>query len=295
VIYGFNFLPETGIEKNLGLKEKLSNRIREIHETIGEDAAILDQSEQLNEEAMYAIYERQGGQLDLFEEDDEHFGLNEAEQMLRQMRQENAAEFERIADLRDGIRSAKPFPRSSKSPTSRRSTYVFCQAGNYSKLYLIDEGGRVISNDIQRVLAAIKCLPEVKSAKLPKNYNATIMRVRRRFSEEVTQRLAEREHTLALTRAQRYLIRELQIHFRAVEDENTRAKINLLERAFRGSLTSAVKKEINRLHRNGVTGSDLLKSLEIIYRQNNLRDWLDKHATAEEKPVVKIVCSEALV
>ena len=37
VIYGFNFLPETGIEKNLGLKEKLHNRIQEIHDSIGED------------------------------------------------------------------------------------------------------------------------------------------------------------------------------------------------------------------------------------------------------------------
>ena len=51
VVYGFNFLPETGIERNLGLRQKLHNRIQEIHDTIGEDAAILDRSEQLNEEA----------------------------------------------------------------------------------------------------------------------------------------------------------------------------------------------------------------------------------------------------
>ena len=43
-IYGFNFLPELGIERNLGLQEKLRNRIQEIHDTIGEDAAILDLS-----------------------------------------------------------------------------------------------------------------------------------------------------------------------------------------------------------------------------------------------------------
>src|SRR5581483_8919346 len=55
VVYGFNFLPEIGIERNLGLHEKLHNRIQEIHDTIGEDSAILDPTEQLNEEAMYAI------------------------------------------------------------------------------------------------------------------------------------------------------------------------------------------------------------------------------------------------
>src|SRR5207302_1101880 len=57
VIYGFNFLPETGLDQNLGLRQTLHNRIQEIHDTIGEDSAILDHTEQLNEEAMYAIYE----------------------------------------------------------------------------------------------------------------------------------------------------------------------------------------------------------------------------------------------
>src|SRR5438034_932139 len=83
VVYGFNFLPETGIEKNLGLRQKLHNRIQEIHNTIGEDSAILDRTEQLNEEAMYAIYEKQGNQLSLFEEEDEEFlDLNEAEELM---------------------------------------------------------------------------------------------------------------------------------------------------------------------------------------------------------------------
>jgi len=84
-IFAFNFLPETGIERELGLREKLRRRIDEIHETIGEDTAILDPTEQLNEEAMYAIYEREGGQLSLFEEDEaEPMDLNEAEEFLRQ-------------------------------------------------------------------------------------------------------------------------------------------------------------------------------------------------------------------
>src|SRR5205085_7408794 len=109
VVYGFNFLPEIGIDRNLGLKQKLHNRIQEIHDTIGEDSAILDLTEQLNEEAMYAIYEKKGGQLSLFEEEEEEFvDLNEAEEMMRQLRKERPDEYDRIANLRDGIRSAKP-------------------------------------------------------------------------------------------------------------------------------------------------------------------------------------------
>ncbi|MEH2246444.1 helicase-related protein [Nostoc sp.] len=81
VIYGYNFLPELGIERNLGLKQNLKNRIQEIHDSIGEDAAILDLTEQLNEEAMYAIYEQQSKQLSFFdmEEEEDLLDLNEAE------------------------------------------------------------------------------------------------------------------------------------------------------------------------------------------------------------------------
>ena len=56
-IFGHNFLPEKGIERNLGLEQVLKARINEIHETIGEDSVILDDSEKLNDRAMYAIYE----------------------------------------------------------------------------------------------------------------------------------------------------------------------------------------------------------------------------------------------
>src|SRR5207248_1297132 len=85
-VYGFNFLPETALDRNLGLRQRLHNRIQEIHDTIGEDSAILDATEQLNEEAMYAIYEQQSGQLSLFEEEAETAGsvldLNEAEELM---------------------------------------------------------------------------------------------------------------------------------------------------------------------------------------------------------------------
>jgi superfamily II DNA/RNA helicase len=147
VVYGFNFLPEAGLDRELGLKHTLHNRIQEIHDTIGEDAYILDRTERLNEEALYAIYEKRGAGLGKFEEEDEPLlDLNEAEEILRQLRSENPAEYQRIANLRDGIRSAKP----SDSP----GLYVFCQAGRYQQLFLLDENGAIVSRDVPQALAA---------------------------------------------------------------------------------------------------------------------------------------------
>ena len=205
VIYGFNFLPETGIEQNLGLQQILQHRIQEIHDTIGEDAAILDNSEQLNEAAMYAIYEGEGEQLSLFEEseDEKGFDLNEAEEILRQLRRENPAEYERIANLRDGIRTA--------IPKGSQGTYLFCQAGRYQQLFLLDERGGIVSRDISRILNHIKCEPEISGGELPPDYNAGIMGVKRLFTQEIKDLQSERKHTLSLTQAQRYVLRELQL------------------------------------------------------------------------------------
>jgi superfamily II DNA/RNA helicase len=298
VVHGFNFLPETALDRHLDLKDKLHNRIQEIHDTIGEDSEILDRTEKLNEEAMYAIYEKtNGGQLSLFEdEEDEFLDLNEAEEILRQLRKENPAEYERIADLRDGIRAAKT--------STLKGQFVFCEASyperesskGFQQLFLLDANGAVVSKDIPKILGAIKCGPELKSQPLPKDYNAAVMRVLRQFAEEVKHRQAERTHTLSLSHGQNYVLRELRVLFAASTDEDQKAMINVLEKSFRGPITRAVNREVVLLRRNGVSGESLLKALARIYDQHNLRDWVDRrnlHATG--RPVPKIICSEALV
>ena len=288
VIYGFNFLPETGIERHLQLKQKLHNRIQEIHDTIGEDSAILDRTEQLNEEAMYAIYEKKGAQLGLFEdEDQEALDLNEAEEIMRQLRKEDPAEYKRIGDLRDGIRAARP--------STAKGVYVFCQAGRYQQLFLVGEKGETLSRDIPRVLGAIKCGPDLEAQTLPEGYNSAVMRVMRQFTEEVKHRQAEREHTLSLTHGQRYVLRELRVLF-ATADEDAKSQINILEKAFRGPITTAINRELNLLRRNSVMGEELLKNLARLYHQHNMRDWMDRRGLhLEEMPTPRIVCSEALV
>ncbi len=288
-IYGFNFLPETGIERNLGLRQTLHNRIQEIHDSIGEDSEILDRTEQLNEEAMYAIYEKKGGQLELFDAEEEEFvDLNEAEEILRQLRRENPGEYERIVSLRDGIRTTKP--------STNEGLYVFCQAGRYQQLFLLDERGEVVSRDIPRILGTIKCGPDQKGAALPAGYNKAVMHVKRRFIEEVKHRQTEREHSLSLTQGQRYVLRELRILFGATTDEDEKAQINILEKAFRGPMLPALNRELNLLRRNGVTGPEFLKILVRLYHQHNMRDWLDRRSPQlEDQSIPKIVCSEALV
>ena len=214
--------------------------------------------------------------------------FKKAEEMLRQLRKESPDEFERIANLRDGIRTAK----SSRE----RGLFVFCEADRYQQLFLLDEDGKIISRDVPRILGGLKCAPDVKGAALPKEYNASVMRVKCMFSEEVKHRQAEKEYTLSLSHGQRYVLRELRVLFGVSRDEDEKTQINVLEKAFRGTLSPAVKKELNLLRRNGVAGYNLLKSLTNLYHQHGMKDWMDrKLLQSEELPIPKIVCSEGLV
>jgi superfamily II DNA/RNA helicase len=297
VVHGFNFLPETELDKHLDLKDKLHRRIQEIHDTIGEDSEILDRTEKLNEEAMYAIYEKKGGQLSLFEdEEDEFLDLNEAEEILRQLRKDNPSEYQRIADLRDGIRAAKS--------STLKGQFVFCEASypdresskGFQQLFLLDASGAVVSKDIPRILGAIKCGPELRGQPLPQDYNASVMRAQRQFAEEVKHRQAERTHTLSLSHGQNYILRELRVLFAATTDDEQKAMINVLEKAFRGPITRAANREVTLIRRNGMNGQPLLKALARIYDQHNLRDMVDRRSLhAAARPIPKIVCSEALL
>ena len=286
-IYGLNFLPETALERELGIEAVLGKRIQEIHETIGEDAAILDKSEQLNENAMYSIYS--GATMEGLEGKEEEFmDLNEAEEFFRNLARNDPGEYERIRNLRDGIRSTQT--------GDTKGLYVFCQAGRYNQLFLLTEGEKKITRDLPRVLESIAATTETPTAtQLPKDHNRRAMRIKNQFVEEVKHQQAKREHTLSLRPSQRYVLRELRALFSRSEDEDEKAQINTMEKAFRMSPSAAVSRELNTLRRNGVTGAALLKTLITVYHQHRLSERAEQHPSEGDNEIPRIVCSEALM
>jgi len=292
-VFGFNFLPETGNERELGLKGVLQERIREIQETIGEDAAILDKSETINTEAMYAIYEKDGGQIARMEsgsgEEDELINLTEALELFRQMRDDDPVEFARIASLRDGIRTARRY--------REKGTFVFCQAGSYQKLYLVDEDGGVQTRDFRRILDAVRSTPDDNKLPVPKTHNETVTQVKRAFEDEVRDRQAEIASGSTLTPAQDYVKRELMILYSNSLHDPVKKRAVAMDGAFGGSLVEAIQKELRPLRSGNVTGEDLLVSLEGIYSRYGLHERLrsqDK-VVVKETDKLRIVCSEALI
>jgi DNA topoisomerase VI subunit B len=184
----------------------------------------------------------------------------------------------------------------------QKGTYVFCEASDsnrpdikgYQQLFLLDDEGNIISRDIPRILGAIKADSTTPTLTLPKEHNSAVMRVKRQFAEEVKHRQAEREFNQRLTQGQRYILRELRIFFKSITDEEVKGQVNILEKAFRGSMTQAINRELNILRRNGLIGQQLFNQLVQIYRQHNMHEWLNNNFSTLSEPIPIIICSEAL-
>ena len=295
-IWGFNFLPETEMEKQLGLHEILARRISEIHETIGEDAAILDKTEQINEEAMFCIYEQKSDQFSFFEDEEGEFvDINEAEELLRSLQSEDPEEFERIANLRDGIRSA----RASFSGSGQR--IVFCQSGKYQQLFLLNNEGTIESRDVPKVLGRLKCSKTEPASVLPPEHNQAVMKVLQTFTDEVRHRTAQQKFSMSLTVGQTYVLRELRAVYSALDvDEfsELRSQTALLEESFKQPLTAAIKKQLNIIRRNGIIGQNLVRLLSDIYHDHGMKehDFQLRHRVEQESDdLPRIICSEAFV
>jgi len=288
-IYAYNFLPERALEQTLGLQERLAQRIQEIHDTIGEDAAILAPDERLNEEALYAIYAR--GDVSRFEEDevDEFVDMNEALEIVRQLREDNPDLYRHITELRDGIRCGYA--------NGRTGAVVFCRAGRYRQLYLVDEHGDILTRDAPHILNLMKCTPDTPAAPLPTGHNATVMQVKRAFDRENEFRQSEQQHTLSLTKAQRYVLAELRILY-AESDDALRQQIAVLDAAFQQPITRpAIRTALNRIRRESLTGRALLETLTQLFHVHGLDTLLrQEHDHGEENDALSyIICSEGFV
>jgi len=224
IIYdAYNFLPETGLERELGIEHTLEHRIVEIHRTIGEDAAILHKSEQINKEDMYAIYR---GDASVLEDEPaaDIFNLLEAEEIMRQLQRTDPDRFREIVTLPDGVRSAR---RAIGHP----GLFVFCQAGNYQRLYLVDRQGHRTA-DPQQAIRAIRCEEDEPTLALPDNVNERIATVKRDFDAEVRAREAEVRNPAGSALGRDYVLTELRLVFQAERDADEKARLVLLSEIF---------------------------------------------------------------
>lgn len=180
-IYIRNFLPVDEVEREINIQHILERRIREIHDHIGEDEQILTEEEQVNNAAMYTIYDKRDME-ELEKQDQIEFTLDEAETVIRDLMRTKPEYMALIKKMQLGLRSAK---RASIS----QGTYAFFRAGDFVKLFLRKTDGTIIEN-FSEVLKEIRCSPEEEEQQTShdqvESYYSNLEKLKDHFSRQLS-------------------------------------------------------------------------------------------------------------
>ncbi len=324
-----NMWPDTKVDEQLSLTERLTRRIQSVHDLIGLDSKLLSEAERLNFDAMYRIY----GQKELPELDD---GLDEvaanqrAVALLQRIQAEDPTLWETITDLPDGIRSALKVPSKQDEEANERyvqnpldvegaqaplmspgslesisspfddpgpdETLVLLGAGDVHGCYAVgsDLEPRAISP--AQLIAAAECDENTPAQPLPKDTNERVMAAFAAFQSDFQTRLG-RSRRRRDTKARRYLSRQLSLALRdAGDDAAETQRIEALRRIFLGDVSQQVEGALAEIRNLRLEGQPLRTRLEALRERHRLSSPDDEEvAPGQEPQVIRIVCSDGLV
>ena len=286
VIHIKNFLPMVEIDKEINLKGVLKQRIEEIHKYIGEDNKILDDSERLNEDAMYCIYEK--GDIDEVEKDkDIGFSYDEAESLIKQLEKDRPEYIALIRKMQLGLRSAK-------TKKSFDGTYAFFRAGDIAKLLISTEDGKII-DDFSQVIDELRCendCPEINTNEAKKEkYFADLDKLRMLFKEALqTEKLKLKPHAEVLKTKKR-----LQAIVDLLSSEEVRENIEKLDRVLNEYFPHHLIPLLKRLNKGTYSDESYLNELIDIFNKERLGEILNTVKRDDSKRQIEFICGEILL
>ncbi len=307
-IYAFNFLPELELERHLGIQTILRGRIQDIHQTIGEDAAILEPDEQLNADAMYAIYEGDGKKLEAIEDTMEasvDLEVQEAEDLMRRIKRQQPELFARITSLSNAVRTARQLVAADTAPQKRPAVFFFGQAGDFQRLWLADSNGNIVAEDNHSSLITIACPPDEKRRKLPPDYNALVTKLKTKFDQQYQEYLTAGGTPHRLTVSQRWALDTIRDTYKKTPDlfttpaelQTEQQRLERLRKLWSVSpIDARVEFALRGLRSQKPAQEEAIKRLESIAFEYKLDVLAERHVEISKlatEPI--IICTEALV
>lgn len=260
-VYAFNFLPETQLEQELGIIEKVSERVDEINKVLGMDGKILTEQDKLDRTFMNKIYDEDIKEIEEYEKnvllgDDEITG---SVNQLQRLSRENPKLIEEIKRL-DGIRSAMSWDawkRWRDKPFD--AVFVLCKAGNWNTPYIVGfpdgEDPIIMTKSQEEVLEIIACeegedVPNIDDDTFSKRYGIAVEIASKSFEDDLRKR--EKLTKLKKNMDREYALNNLVYYRNQVEDDEQQ---------------KAIRKNIDIIH--SVNERQVLKKLKY-YRKNNI-------------------------
>ena len=329
-IYLHNTWPDTGVDAQLSLTERLAKRIQSFHDFIGLDAALLSPSERLNDGAMYRIYD----QKRLPEQDDlldEVASFQRGITLLQRIQRDDPGLWDTIVKLPDGIRAALAVrppaaddmvlvnfqasfdrdvqlplttPRAEEGIHSPREeprpgeTVVLLKHADRPLMYAVDDRLRPRQITPGQLIQAVECPPDTPRAHLPDDTNGRVMAAYEAARRDARSRLGRARRPTSDTRLRRYLVRALRLaRDAAAGDQEELRRISVLQQIFPDHIPRNVTQDLEEIRRMQIEGSSLIRRLEAMRSRYRLNPPDADESTAEpaDAEVVRIVCSDALV
>ena len=330
VINLHNMWPDVSVDAELSLTERLHNRIQSFHDLIGLDSKLLSESERLNANAMYRIYE--GKQLPEIEDGLDEVSANQrAITLLQRIQSDDPDLWNTITNLPDGIRSSLQVRvAQAESPDESHAQNVLQVEGAQAPLMspatlasipspfddpklgetlvLLEAAGAkgcyAVGSDLQsrsispaQFITAAECEVDTPAASLPEDTNERVMAAFESFRTDFQQRLG-RSRRPRDTRARRYISKHMTIAMRDAIDNggDDVSRIEDLRRIFLGDLTPQVESALGEIRNLQLEGAVLRTRLEALRERYRLNPPDDSERTqSQESQVIRIVCSDGLV
>ncbi|MGB9677116.1 MAG: C-terminal helicase domain-containing protein, partial [Candidatus Ratteibacteria bacterium] len=253
-IYVYNFFPEIEAEKGINLEQKVKNRIEEIIKNFGYDEKTISLDEATVRRKLFEIYTERPEGLEEIEEKSlsKYFELE-----FKKLKEKYPQEYEKAKKLPNMVHIAKK--------DDKKGVVVFCRAGNWFKLKMVDEKGELITADDWEILKLLECKPETKGIEFDLNKLDIIERTREIFEKEANDREKDRVNIIHPVKRE---FEKLIAWLKRKEPESIKEEFNeLLDFVVKKSLTFEVEKELRSVIRSytkkfGLDKRQILKELK---------------------------------
>ena len=264
------------------LQQRVQHRINEIQQIFGLDSKILSEDEILNDKSMFAIYSERDE--DVLEADDMISTIfDKAERLLLALQHDNRTEYDRIIQLKDGVRTA--------CIKTEQGIFAYFTSGNLHRLYFHD--GKTINENLGEILTKIEASPDnPKAAKFdPAKHNDSLKILYDRFKNELYKRNAEIAGS-QITPEQKHFQSRLQNMYTLFNgNEYQLKKIDELFIILGKEIPDYAKSQLRRLRRENLSDDSLI---EHYGKSLNLHEFyrFQEKEKESEKLIVRTICSE---
>lgn len=288
-IYALNFLPETELEEELGIVERVESRVQEISSVLGADGEILSPEDNVNRSYMADIYVEED--IEKVEDDvDEMIGSDDLigpASSLQDLKQEHPDVLTWLED-RDGIRSAMEWDREYDG------VVIVYRRGDYTTPYLVtftSEGSQDLSSqENNTIVETISCpvdepVAAVDTETFDKRYEKAVQVARTEFGSNMGKRLQFQEKARQGASVDReYVIDELGEIATTVESTDQQRTLSRYQDIVEIASADQILDEFRNLRSEEVTGDELVEAIvEIISRYNLEEKYEERQQWTEEQ------------